>query len=214
MNHIKALWCRFQQCLGTFTILLVEASSEMGLFRHLSDYVSESVTTKIENLWGLSFFRTCLKFNLHFKNVPKNWENVFCFWDNRIWIGIVKFSLWWTISFSWAGNVLKSRPYILHVNKGDFFTLNWLGSDQWIWWRWCDAGLNSAWARLPCCLSKSPLKRHFLDICLTTFLESVISETQKLWGSSCFWKCSKFNLDFINEGKNFEKFFCFWNNCT
>ena len=39
MAMIKELCCRFQQCVGTFTIFLVEASSEMGLFRHLSDYV-------------------------------------------------------------------------------------------------------------------------------------------------------------------------------
>ena len=39
MNMIKVMWCIFQQCLGTFTMLFLEGSSEMGLFRHLSDYV-------------------------------------------------------------------------------------------------------------------------------------------------------------------------------
>ena len=39
MNMIKVLWCRFQQCSGTFTVLLVERSSETGLFRHLSNHV-------------------------------------------------------------------------------------------------------------------------------------------------------------------------------
>ena len=39
MNMINVLWCRFQQCLGAFTILLVKGSSEAWLFRHLSDYV-------------------------------------------------------------------------------------------------------------------------------------------------------------------------------
>ena len=39
MNMIKVLLCRFQQCLGTFTILLVKATSETGLFRHSSDHV-------------------------------------------------------------------------------------------------------------------------------------------------------------------------------
>ena len=39
MNVIKVLWCRFQQCLGAFTMLLVEGSSQRALFRHLSDYV-------------------------------------------------------------------------------------------------------------------------------------------------------------------------------
>ena len=38
MNMIKRLPYQFVQCLGTFTMLLVEGSSETGLFRHLSDY--------------------------------------------------------------------------------------------------------------------------------------------------------------------------------
>ena len=39
MNMTKMLWGRFEQCLGTFTMLLVEGSSERGLFRHLSNHV-------------------------------------------------------------------------------------------------------------------------------------------------------------------------------
>ena len=39
MNTRKVLWGRSQQCLGTFTILLFDASSEMGVFRDSSDYV-------------------------------------------------------------------------------------------------------------------------------------------------------------------------------
>ena len=39
MNIIEVLWCRFQQCLGTFTIFLVKAAFETGLFRHLWGYV-------------------------------------------------------------------------------------------------------------------------------------------------------------------------------
>ena len=48
---IKILWLRFQQCLGTFTMLLVEASSEMGLFRLKTSYLktfSEYVTSKMK----------------------------------------------------------------------------------------------------------------------------------------------------------------------
>ena len=40
----------------------------------------------------------------------------------------------------------------------------------------CDGDFNSAWARLQCCLSKHSPNRDFLDIYLTTFPESVISE--------------------------------------
>ena len=50
----------------------------------------------------------------------KYFENVFCFWDNYIWIGIVKLPLLRTGYFSLAGNVLTSSRKVLHVNKRDF----------------------------------------------------------------------------------------------
>ena len=58
-----------------------------------------------------------------------------------------------------------------------------------------------------------PLTLDFLDIYLTTFSEYVISEIQKLWGSSFFSNCTKLNLDFKNSAKNSEKSFFFWENC-
>ena len=140
-------------------------------------------------------------------------KQFFCFWDNCIWICIVKLSLLRTGYFSSATNVLTSSPKVLHVNKRDFFQLNSLGRGQWVWNRVCDADFNSAWALLPCCLSKCSLKRGYLDIYQTTFSESVISEIQKLRGSSFFSKYWKFNLDFKNSGKNSAKVFCFWDNC-
>ena len=70
--------------------------------------------------------------------------------------------------------------------------------------------MNSGWARWPCCLSKCPLKHDFLDIYLTAFSESVISQIQKLWEWSFVSKCSKFELDFKNALKNSKKPFCFW----
>ena len=36
MNMIKVMWWRFEQCLGMFTMFIVEGSSEMEPFRHLS----------------------------------------------------------------------------------------------------------------------------------------------------------------------------------
>ena len=38
-NNIKMLRGRFQKCLGTCAMLVVEASSETRLFRHLSNHV-------------------------------------------------------------------------------------------------------------------------------------------------------------------------------
>ena len=133
MNVINVLWCRIQKSLSTFTILLLKASSETELFRHLSEYLFRVRNFGKKNLWGSLFGSKCLKLDLDFKNAAKNWEKVFCFWDNCIWIVIVKFSLLKTGYFSSVGNVLTTSHKILQVNKRDFFQLNFLGSDRWIW---------------------------------------------------------------------------------
>ena len=118
----------------------------------------------MQNLCGSSFDSKSLKVLVDCKNAPRNWEKVFCFWDNCIWIGIVKFSLLRTGYFSSVTNVLTSCPKIWYVNKRDFFVHDFHARDQWIWQRVCDADLNSAYARLPSCLSRQLLKWDFLDI--------------------------------------------------
>ena len=133
MNIIKVLWCRFQQCWGTFPMLLVEVSSETALFRHLSDSAFRLCNFENTKSMKVNFFPKNLKCNLDFKNATKKWEKVFYFWDNIIWIGIVKLSLLRTWYFPSADNVLRSSTNILHVNKRDFFHINCLGSDRWIW---------------------------------------------------------------------------------
>ena len=117
MYLTKVLWRRFQQCFGRFTMLLVEESSETALFTQNLSTFSESVISEIQNLWRSSFFSKYLKFHLDFKNVGKTCERTFCFWENCIWIGMIKFSLLRTGYFSLAGNVLTSSPKIFHVNK-------------------------------------------------------------------------------------------------
>ena len=109
--------------------------------------------------------------------------------------------------------MLTSSSKIKHVNKRPKIKLNWLGSDQWIRWKYCDAYFNSALARLPWSLLKGPLKWDFLEIYLTTFSESVISEIQNLWASSFVSKYWKFNLHFKITVKNWEKLFFFWDSC-
>ena len=95
--------------------------------------LSETVISEIQNRWGQSFFAKYLKFIVNFKNAPGNWEKVFCFWVNCIWIGILKLSLLRTGYFSSAPNVLASSFRIWHMKNRDFFQLNWLGSNQWFW---------------------------------------------------------------------------------
>ena len=167
----------------------------------------------MENQWAYSFRSKCLKFNLYFKNAGKSREKVFCFWYNCIWIGIVKLSLLRTGYFSSTADVLTSSPKIWDINKRHFFQLNFLVSDQWIWSKCCEAVFKSAWEPLPCCLSKGALNWELLDIYLTTLSECVISKMKSLWGSSFVSKCLKFNLDFKNAAKSWEKVFSFPDNC-
>ena len=79
---------------------------------------SESVISEIQNLWGPSFFSKCSNFNLDLENGAKNGEKLF---------------LLRTGYFLSAANVLTRSPKIWHLNKRDFFQLNWLSSGQWLW---------------------------------------------------------------------------------
>ena len=122
----NSAWTRLPYCL-----------SKHPLKRDFLDIYSiiytESLISELQKLWGLSFRSKSLKFNLDFERAAKNWEKVFCFWDNCIWIGIVKLSLLRTGYFSSAANVLSTSPKTWPVNRRDLSKLKFLGSDQWIW---------------------------------------------------------------------------------
>ena len=87
------------------------------------------MTSEIINLWGSSFLKKYSRFSLDFKNAASIWEKVFCFWDNCIWIGIIKLSLLRSEYFSSVDNVLTWNPKILHVNKRNFFPTQF----SWQW---------------------------------------------------------------------------------
>ena len=131
MNMRKVVWCRFQQCLGTFTILFVEASPEKKLFGHLSNHVFRVGNFKNTKAVKVIFFFKCSKVNLDFKIAAKNWQIFFCFSDDCISVGIVRLSLLRTGYF--AANVLTISPKIWYVNKRDFFEHNYVASGQWRW---------------------------------------------------------------------------------
>ena len=63
---------------------------------------------------------------------------------------------------------------------------------------------------LTCCLSKVPLKQEFLDIYLITFCGYGNFGNTSHMRPFFSWKCSKFNVHFRNEEKNWEKAFSFW----
>ena len=133
MNLIKLMWCRFQQCLGTFTMLLVKRFSQAVLLKHLSGYVFGVRNFEITKSMKIIFFDKLLKISSRFQKCSQKLRKTFCFWDNSIWIGIVKLSELRTGYFSSAANLLTISPKIWHVNKRDILQLNWLGSYQWIW---------------------------------------------------------------------------------
>ena len=77
MNMIKVLWCGIQQCLGTHTMLLVEGFSEMGIFRHLSDYVFRVLNFEIPKSMRVIFFFKNFKICSTFQKSRKNFGKGF-----------------------------------------------------------------------------------------------------------------------------------------
>ena len=131
---INVLLFRFQQFLGPSTMLLVQGYSEAILFWYLSNSVFGSPQfRKYVSYECHLFFWIFSKFYLDFKNVDKNWEKLFCFWDNCIWIGCCRYCLLRREYLSWAVNVLKNGLKIFHITKSDFFQLNCLNSNQKLW---------------------------------------------------------------------------------
>ena len=128
MNMIKVLLCRFKQCfINVYHIASRRVLSKGNFF---VTTFSESLISELQKLWGSSFFSKSSKFRLDFKKAEKLQEKVFCFSDNFVWIGMVKFCLLRTGFFSSLANVLTNSPKIWHVNKRDFFELTFLASDQ------------------------------------------------------------------------------------
>ena len=78
------------------------------------------VILEIHRLWRSSFFWKCSKFNVYFQNGEKNWEKVFCFWNNSIWIGCVILSLLRRKHLLSTVNVLASSLKTLHSTTIDF----------------------------------------------------------------------------------------------
>ena len=132
MNMIKVKLCRFEPHLGRFTILIVDGSSEIGLFRHLSNYVLRVRNFENTKDVRVIFFFKMFKIKFRFQIFSKKCRKFFCFWDICVCIGIVKLSLLRAGYFSSDATVLTSCPKIFRFNKKDFFQLNWLSSDHWI----------------------------------------------------------------------------------
>ena len=73
----------------------------------------------------------------------KNEGNIFFLSDNIVWIGCVQLSPLRREYLSSAVNVLTNSLKISHMTKRDFFKLNYLRSDQYIWQNGRRSDLNS-----------------------------------------------------------------------
>ena len=72
---VKVLSFRFQQCLGPFTMLLVECSSEMGLFIHLYSQVFQSPQSKKTSGLRIIFALKMFKIESKFRKCKKKDED-------------------------------------------------------------------------------------------------------------------------------------------
>ena len=130
----QLIWSRccdadFNGVLARLSCCLLKGSLKQDFLGIYITMFSESVISKIQKLWGSFFFKR-FEILTRFEKCSEKLR-VFCLWDNCIWIGIIKLSLLRTGYLSSAANVLTSSPNVWHVNKGDFFHLHGLSSDQW-----------------------------------------------------------------------------------
>ena len=125
-QYAKCAMMLITTVLCTVTMLLLEGSSETGVFRHFSDHVFGGPNLGNLKSMRVIFFFVILKSYSWFQkcSTKLNFE--------IIWTYIVQLSLLRTRYVSLAANVLTSSAKIRHVNKRDVFQLNWLGSDRWV----------------------------------------------------------------------------------
>ena len=101
-------------------MLPLERSSEMGLFRHLSNHLFPVCHFANTKAMRVIYFFEMIKVSTRFQKCSKKFRKIFCCWDNCIWIGFVDLSLLGTGLFPLAANVLTSSPKIWYVNKRDY----------------------------------------------------------------------------------------------
>ena len=125
---VKLLSFRFQQCFGPFTMSLVRGSSELGLFRHLSNHIFWS--RKFENksaLRVISFLKN-FKIESKFKKIQIKIQKIS--FVSKIIASKNKLPLLRRKYLSSAVNGITNSPQILHITQRGFLNLYWLHSNQ------------------------------------------------------------------------------------
>ena len=78
-NVVKLLSFIFQQCFRPFNVLLVERSSETGVFRHLSNHVFQSPYVQKYISYEGHFLLKMFKLECKFTKCKKSVDNIFRF---------------------------------------------------------------------------------------------------------------------------------------
>ena len=81
MNMIKVMSCKFEQCLGTFTMLLVEESSEKLLCRHSSNHLFGVRNFGNTKVMRAIFLFERFKISATFQKSSKKWRKTFFFFE-------------------------------------------------------------------------------------------------------------------------------------
>ena len=182
-------------------MLLLRRTSKTGPFRHFSGHVFRGRNFLNTKSLRIIFFSEISK--SAFQKFSQQFKKFFCFWDNCIWIGLIKLSLLRTGYFSSASNVLTSIPKIWHANKRDFVGHNFLASDQWIWQRCCQQCLGRSTILLVEASSEVELFRY---LCEYFFGDPNFDNTKSIGGRGggafFFPKCLKFNVASKYAAKN------------
>ena len=197
-SHFYHVTC--QRVLWNRTFLYIYLSTSFGVRKFKNTF----------KLWGSSFFWKCSKLNLILENAKTNSANIFPFWDNWIWKCSYKVSRLKRKYLSYAINALTNSPKNFHIIQTDFFQLSCLYTDQQILERCDRSDFKSVSARLPCHLSKGPLKWEFLDIYLTTYSGVRKFKNTSTMKVMLFWKIFKIKSKFSKLRKKFTEYFWFF----
>ena len=151
----------------------------------------ESLIWQTYQLWGSSFSSQCSKFKLHLKNAAKNWDKVFSFRDNYIWIGCVKLSLlereYLPSVLSVLGNSLDISLTCISLTETFCKTITLTVINKY--GKRAVLDISTMFGRVyHVAFRMIPWNGIFLTLTESYFSESVISEIPHLWESSFFLK--------------------------
>ena len=147
--------------------------------RFLDSALAEIFTvcnSDIHQRWQTSFFPKCLKFDVDSRNWIKNWEKVYCFSDNCIWIGSCKFSQPWTGYLPSAVTVLTNTSKISPNTRGEIFQINFNENDEKTWLKPSHGDFSSFYLRFDMLTVEACSETALFRECSNQDIQSVVLE--------------------------------------